>query len=331
MSVNIRRFHQVFLYQSRAPVPELLADLEVLAGLDARAEAQRRALAWSGWLTVIPGGAMALLAYGVWAGAVNADERFSEAGAQLLKTVGVVGGTLLAVGLCLFFWRVVLKVRDLDNRRYGLAQVLLQRLQVDLAPDATVRLKLDLRPPDVREKRVKQDMVGWWNTDFFVDPWFTLEGRLADGTFLRIHMVERLQKRERSKTSASGKTRTKTKRKGFARLEVSVRVKPERYPGLEKLKARATAATRLPRRVELERTRVAVDRLSLRARLSDEWVARPEKALDDPEAPAFWRQALEKDDASRTATMMLLSLYQVLGYARRRARQQAARGRRESV
>ncbi|NOK33478.1 hypothetical protein HMI49_09740 [Corallococcus exercitus] len=331
MAVNISRFHEVFLYQSRAPVPELLADLKVLGGLDARAEAQRSALAWGGWLTTVPGGVMALLTYGVWAGAVNADEQLSDAGLQLLKVTGAVGGTLLAVGLCLFLWRFALKDRDLDNRRYGLAQVLLQRLQVDLSPDAPVRLKLDLRPPDLLHKRVKQDMVGWWNTDFFVDPWFTLETRLADGTFLRIRMVERLQKRERSKTSASGKTRTKTKRKGFARLEVSVRVKPERYPGLERLKARATAATRLPRRVELERVRVAVDRLSLRARLSDEWVARPEKAADDPEVPTFWRQALEKDDASRTATMMLLSLYQVLGYARRRAKLQAARGRRGTV
>ncbi|GMU11010.1 hypothetical protein [Corallococcus caeni] len=330
MSVNIQRFHQVFLYQSRAPVPVLLEDLKVLGGLDARAEAQRSALAWGGWLTAIPGGVMALLTYGVWAGTVEREE-ITEAGAQLLKVTGLVGVTLLAVGLCLFFWRFLLKQRDLDNRRYGLAQVLLQRLQVDLAPDAPVRLKLDLRPTDVREKRVKQDLVGWWNTDFFVDPWFTLEGRLVDGTFLRIHMVERLQKRERSKTSASGKSRTKTKRKGFARLEVSVRVKPERYPGLERLKARATNATRLPRRVELERVRVAVDRLSLRARLSDEWVARPEKVAGDPDAPAFWRQALEKDDASRTATMMLLSLYQVLGHARRRAKQQAARGRRGTV
>ncbi|NOK09189.1 hypothetical protein, partial [Corallococcus exercitus] len=273
---------------------------------------------------------MVLLTYGVWAGTVEKEE-ITEAGAQLLQATGAVGGLLLAVGLCLFLWRFALKDRDLDNRRYGLAQVLLRRLQVDLAPDAPVRLKLDLRPTDVREKRVKQDMVGWWNTDFFVDPWFTLEGRLADGTFLRIHMVERLQKRERSKTSASGKSRTKTKRKGFARLEVSVRVKPERYPGLERLKARATNATRLPRRVELERVRVAVDRMSLRARLSDEWVARPEKVAGDPDAPAFWRQALEKDDASRTATMMLLSLYQVLGHARRRAKQQAARGRRGTV
>ncbi|NOK14434.1 hypothetical protein HNS30_35945, partial [Corallococcus exercitus] len=53
MSVNIQRFHQVFLYQSRAPVPQLLEDLEVLGGLDARAEAQRSALAWGGWLTAI--------------------------------------------------------------------------------------------------------------------------------------------------------------------------------------------------------------------------------------------------------------------------------------
>ncbi|NNB85780.1 hypothetical protein HJC10_07935 [Corallococcus exiguus] len=331
MAVNVSRFHELFRYQSRAPVPDLLEDMEVLSQLDARAEGQRRALEWSGWFTVIPGAVMAVLSYGVWVGNAEADTRLSEAAEQLLAVTGSVGGLLLVAGLCLFLARAALKKRDLDNRRYGLAQVLLQRLEMDLAPDAPVRLKLDLRPPDVLDKRVNQDMVGWWNTDFFVDPWFTLETRLADGAFVRIRMVDQLQKRERSKTSASGKTKTKTKRKGFARLEVSVRVKPERYPGLERLKVRATAATRLPRKVELERVRVAAGRLSLRARLSDEWVARPGRETGDPEAPAFWKQALEKDDASRTATMMLLSIYQVLGYTRRRAKPQAARGRRESV
>ncbi|NOJ91909.1 hypothetical protein HMI51_02965 [Corallococcus coralloides] len=318
MAVNVSRFHELFRYQSRAPVPDLLEDMEVLSQLDARAEGQRRALAWSGWSTALPGGVMAAVTYGVWAGTVERDE-ITEAGAQLLKVTGVVGGALLVVGLLLFLWRYTLKPRDLDNRRYGLAQALLRRLEMDLAPNAPVRLKLDLRAPDVLDKRVRQDLVGWWNTDFFVDPWFMLETRLADGAFVRILMVERLQKRERSKTSASGKTRTKTKRKGFAQLSVSVRVKPERYPGLERLKVRATAATRLPREVELERVRVAPGRLLLRARLSDEWVARAE------------REPGTRDDASRTATMMLLSLYQVLGYTRRRAKLQAARGRRQSV
>ncbi|MBZ4331054.1 hypothetical protein [Corallococcus sp. AS-1-12] len=323
MAVNVSRFHEVFRYQSRAPVPALLEDLEVLAHLDARAEGQRRALLWGGGLAVIPGGVMALLAYGVWAGNVEAETSASEAAEQLLALTGAVGGALLVVGLLLFLWRYTLRPRDLDNRRYGLAQVLLRRLELDLAPDAPVRLKLDLRPPDALDKRVKQDLVGWWSTDFFVDPWFMLETRLADGAFVRIRMVERLQKRERSKTSASGKTKTKTKRKGFARLEVSVRVKPERYPGLERLKVRATAATRLPRKVELERVRVAAGRLSLRARLSDQWVARAGREPGSPETPAFWKQALEQDDASRTATMMLLSIYQVLGSTRGRAKQRA--------
>ncbi|MBN9681196.1 MULTISPECIES: hypothetical protein [unclassified Corallococcus] len=330
MAVNVSRFHDRFTYQFRAPVPDLLEDMEVLAGLDARAEQQRLALAWGGGCTAIPGGVMVILAYITWA---STGERHSltEEGEQLLQVTGAVGGALLVLGLLLLLWRHTLKPRDLDNRRYGLAQVLLQRLEMDLAPDAPVWLKLNLRPPDVLDKRVKQDMVGWWSTDFFVDPWFKLETRLADGAFVRIHMVERLQKRERSKTSASGKSRTKTKRKGFARLDVSVRVKPERYPGLERLQSRAADAVRLPRKVELERVRVAADRLSLRARLSDEWVARPGREPGEPEAPAFWKKALEKDDASRTATMMLLSLYQVLGYARRRAKLQAARRRRTSV
>ncbi|RKH12376.1 hypothetical protein D7V97_08640 [Corallococcus sp. CA053C] len=322
MAVNITRFHNVFLYQSRATVPELLEDLKVLAVLDARAESQRVLLTLGAWPTLIPGVALSILSFGVWA--LGADS-------ELVTAAGLVGATLFAAGVLLFVWRDSLKQRDLDNRRYGLAEVLLKRLQIDLEPDATVRLKLDLRQDDVREKRVNEDMVGWWNTQFFVDPWFTLEGPLADGSVVRIHMVERLQKRERSKTSASGRTKIKTKRKGSARLEVSLRVKPERHPGLGAMKAQATAAARLPPRVELERVRVAADRLSMRVRLAHDWAVQVKRTPDDPETPAFWKQALAKDDASRTATMMLLSLYQVVHYARRRGKLQAARARRQSV
>ncbi|WP_147448869.1 hypothetical protein [Corallococcus terminator] len=332
MAVNITRFHNVFLYQSHSPVPELLRDLGMLGRLDARAEKQLGALTTAAWLTTIPGGSLILLCcYASWASAVSSDVPFSWQGAQPLKNGFLLGLLLLAVGGLFFLWRAMLKPRDLDNRRYGLARVLLQRLQVDLAPDAPVRLKLDLRQPDVREKRVRQDMVGWWRTEFFVDPWLTLEARLADGTFLRIRMVEKHQKRERYKTSASGKTKKKSKRKGFARLEVSLRVKPERHPRLGTLKGQTTNATRLPPRVQLERVRVAADRLSLRVRLAGDWVARAQKAPEDPETPAFWKEALEKDDASRTATMMLLSLYQVVRYARRRGKQRAAWARRQSV
>ncbi|MCY1030204.1 hypothetical protein OV207_01960 [Corallococcus sp. BB11-1] len=318
MAVNITRFHNVFLYQSHATVPELLQDMEVLGHLDARAEEQLGAMKKGIWLTGVPGGVLIGLCWGLWASSADGATPLSGEEAQFADWALAVGLLLLGVGSFLFIWRSRLRPRDLDNRRYDLARVLLKRLHVDLAPDASVRLKLDLRQPDVQDKRVKQEMVGWWDTQFFVDPWFTLEGRLADGTFLKIHMVERLQKRERSKTSASGKTRTKTKTKGFARLDVSLRVKADRHPGLGALKAQATRALRLPRRVELERVRVAADRLSVRARLAQDWVAREGRAL-------------EKDDASRTATMMLLSLYQVLHYARRRGKWQAARRQRRSV
>lgn len=332
MALNITRFLTAFRYQSRAPVPELLRDLEQLGRLDARAEKQLGAMRLLTWLTLLPGGMLALLTYSVWAGTVKEGVDLVEEGARLLQAGALFAATLIVAGVFLLLRRSTLKPRDLDNRRYGLARVLLSRFQVDLAPDAEVRLRLDLRPPDVREKRVKEDdLPGGWFTRFYVDPWFTLEARLADGTFLRIHMVQHHQRRERAKTSASGRTKVKTKQKGFARLQVSVRVKPERYPGLETLKARATAATRLPRRVALERVRVGADRLSLRVRLADDWVARAERAPDDPETPTFWTQALAKDDASRTATMMLLSLYQVLGHARKDGKRRASRGRRQSV
>jgi hypothetical protein len=328
LAVNVARFQQHPVYRSHAPASALLEDLDQVARLDRHTELKNLALALPMMAAFVIGGLLFLVAFVALVmshrtseGALNGDA------ATVMWVTGLGSLGLFAVGAALLFGLHKLAPYDLEDRRYELALVLLKRLQVDLDPAADVHLMLDLRALDVPEKRVREDQAGGWTTRLHVDPWFTLEARMADGASVRIHMTEWLRVRERFKTSASGRRKVKrTRRKGRTRLDVSVRVKPERYPGLARMQGRLEAAARLPERASLERARAEADRLSLRARLTEDWVAKVTADPDDPGTPQTRKQkALERDEASRAATMMLLSLYQVLGHARRVGKRQRAR------
>jgi hypothetical protein len=290
-------FQKTYVYEARAPVAEVLADLTTLGGMDARAERKRRALWWSAW---------GLLAVGVFnlffGGLIPGDGG--------LQFPVVLGGVLGSVALFIVRWSI--RRSDLEDRRYGLVARLLQRFEVDLDPNVPVEVRMDLAPPDEKHKLVGKGQRGRWKCEDFTDAWLSLQGRFVNGTSVHLSMVDHLQKRSRSKTNARGKTKTKTKRKGKSLLQVHLRVKPERYPGLANLEKRARAAVRLPKDVPLKRLEVSEDRLAMRTQLGHDWVHEapkpaPGKAVVPPAG----------HDASRTVTMMLLSLSQVLGSTRR--------------
>ncbi|NOK17376.1 hypothetical protein [Corallococcus carmarthensis] len=314
MALDPSEFQKTYVYETRAPVPEVLADLKALADLDAKAERKRRTLwiaAWACMVFSIAG--CALLSVAV--GQLSFEQQDAMAGMPLL-----VGVASFATGIVLFIIRARAGRTDLDNRRYGLVATLLQRFQVDLDVNAPVDVKLDLSPRDDARKCVGKLKRGRWDCENFTDAWLSLHGRFADGTHLHLSVVDHLQKRRRyGRSSSSGKTKLKTKRKGKTLLQVALRVKPERFPGLSGLRADAKQATRLPAGVVLSRLDVAEDRLSLRAVLDQEWSVVTTKPAPPAGTAPKGLTPPASQDAARAATMMLLSLYQVLGATRRRS------------
>nr|WP_128794294.1 hypothetical protein [Corallococcus coralloides] len=295
MSLELSEFQKTYVYETRAPVAEVLADLKALETLDAKAEQKRRMLWIAAWVCM--GLTVALF---------------------LVPFLVLLAIASFATGIALFIIRSRASRSDLDDRRYGLVAALLQRFQVDLDANAPVDVKLDLAPVDAERKCVGKRKRGRWDSEDFADTWLSLHGRFADGTHLHLSAVAHLQKRRRTGRGSSGKTKTKTKRKGKSLLQVGLRVKPERFPGLTALEARARDAVKLPPGARLKRLRVAEDRVELRVLLDEDWVARPPKAPRPSEVPSGDRprpEAPSKTDASRAVTMMLLSLYQVLNYS----------------
>jgi len=55
-----------------------------------------------------------------------------------------------------------------------------------------------------------------------LDPWLSLEARLADGTRVSVDLVDKVRDRTVTKKSASGKTKVKKKEKLVRRIDVEV-------------------------------------------------------------------------------------------------------------
>ncbi|MBN8229947.1 hypothetical protein JYK02_20755 [Corallococcus macrosporus] len=315
MPLDLEAFQKTQHYQVRATVAEVLEDLRSMEAPPPKPPLNAFQMgARVGTGLIIAG----VLGLGVFGFVLDG----SHAGLILLCIGMILGGFVTLVVSKVFGMDLELKaggprwVEPQMAQRRRLVATLLERFQVDLDAKAPVDVKLDLTSAVEGHKRVHLENQGPRTRQDFVDPWLSLQGRFADGTHLHLTVVDQVRTLQRSKVSASGKLKTKARRDGVSLLQVALRVKPERHPGLLAQEARARDAVRLPPGARLKRVRVAEDRVELRVLLDEDWVAHARKA------------EAEKPDASRTATMMLLSLYQVLGAARQ---QGPAQGRQQAV
>ncbi|NNC05587.1 hypothetical protein HJC10_22370 [Corallococcus exiguus] len=232
----------------------------------------------------------------------------------LSAVAGVLGlGLAAALGIRGMFstrFRVPGHAGDDPGRRPELVVRVLQRLKADLAPDTPVRLRLrpDPHPQGPGSSLYVLKRIKTAPPDV-LDPWLTLETRLADGSHLRLSAVERRRVRVSDHGPNGPRRRTRIKENDALFLEARLRVKEKRHPRLAALSLdRARAAVRLPPGAKLQRLRITGEHLRLRIRLEETW--RPFVPKDMGEEKS------STPDASRAVTMLLLSLYQMLHLAR---------------
>jgi hypothetical protein len=198
------------------------------------------------------------------------------------------------------------------SRRRELVRTLLTRLRTDLEPQGLVDLTLDQNAGISPSTLVRQEKRGAWDCSVHQAPWLNLQARLLDGTHLRLSAVEHTRKMSKSKLNARGRRKYKYRNQDATVFQVALRVKPETHPGLASLEEAARRAVRLSPDMDLKRLRVAEDRLEMHVRV-------PAGTLDMSSRTSFTAPAgpPPMPEAARVVTMMLLSLYQTLGYARR--------------
>lgn len=294
-SEAISRFRTQCVYESTATPRQLSQDVRDLREQARRRRARRSKLGWS----CVGCFALGLLLLLVGA----ASDR-----APLL----VLGGAALPAGIVLAV--VYARTRALDVTRIETLERLSGLLSADMAPDATMRVRLDLQRVDHRSKLERTGSVGPWKVQYFTDPWLRLGGRLLDGTTFQLGLVTAHQARTKTKRSASGKTKTKRKTKQSMRARLRLQVKPARYPGLATLLqqagpngvARMANEIRLPEPARTAGFDVTADALDLSARLG--------------------AGAADAAPAHHVAAMMFLGLYRVLNFVRAQDRSQQPGG-----
>lgn len=292
MAVDLDPFRKELIYRTRATSARVLQELAHLGQLDAENERKRAESSSWGCGTLIACSVCLLVALALMDGHGTA--------ALLVFLLAVAFG----VAAITFSSRKASYARlNLENRRYELVSHLMKLLRVDIAPEEPLALELDLRPDTHPQKfRGQTQTPTGWKVDHFLDPWLSLQGRLLDGTHFRVEMTERVERRNRTKSSRSGRIKNKTKRLSDAIARVQLRVKPERSPDLGRLGPRARGAVQLPKGTRLKSLGVEGDRLTLTVVIDAPWTF-----------DGNWHDPV---NAVRVLAMMFLSLYQVLNLSR---------------
>lgn len=300
MAVDVEQLSKELIYRAQAPCARVLEELRQLGELDTLKEKQQ-----SQALTV----SVATLGGGLSALYVGFSTLGRVFGAQQLLSWS--GAALLLVSSVAFVIRTRHRRLNLENRRYELASHVVGLLQADISPEEPVTLELDLRPDTHSDKyRDESKTPSGWTVKHYLDPWLSLQGRLLDGTHLRLEMAERVQLRKRTKTNFRGKTKFQSKRLSDALLRVRLRVKPERYQHLRRLGSQAKGAVQLLKGTRLKALTLEADRVDMTLLLESPWLA-----VREPR-PDSGRTSTDPLDGPRVVAMALLSLYQILNLSR---------------
>jgi len=128
---------------------------------------------------------------------------------------------------------------NLENRRYASVTAILKYLSRDMAPDATVDVRIDFNSyldPRFISANSPAGIFGSVSSKSFKLPWLTLAGKLLDGSRFQLSAMilgKRKEKRKRKYTKV---------REGFReRVALSLAVKAAKFPKLAELPARLQA------------------------------------------------------------------------------------------
>lgn len=280
---DVDKFRKNLIYERTGTTEEVLNDIAVIRQQDRIAEETRKKWGWIGGLGILAAGALFLIGVNV----------------EIMAMLGVsVAVGLFAIGSLIY--RSSLGAMDTEDRRYELVGRILPLLGTDIPSDAPLNVRIDLTTVDAGRKAKGEGKANGWKVKYFEDPWLDLKGQMADGTKFALQVTEKFQKRSKWKRSSSGKMKHKSKTKSATEMALALKVKPKRYPALEKVHEQAQGALQLPNVVNVKRMVTAPDALTVRVGLKSEWdctrLGEPERGLD----------------GSKLVLSLFMSLYQVL-------------------
>jgi hypothetical protein len=296
MAINLTTFAKDLTYQADTSVRQIFKDLKELAEIKQLAEQKvayfSTLVFWSGLgiVLIIIGGFFIIGLFVVFL--------------KSLTTLLGLGFYILAVLLlpvlivvtifCSVKWNYyhTLKLRD---ARYELSKKIVSMVNRDITPNSNVKIRIHFTPAGKMGKKIQtlpHPSKRGWKLDIFEDQWLTLEGNFLDSTNFFLTVTE--FNRRAYGRNARGKSKSKNKPKGIE-INLKLSFPSKKYGSIHVIQKAAPEAVKLPEEVNLKRMKVTG------------------KAIDlTVNTPYFFNQ----EEMYQTITMMFLSLYQVLNFAK---------------
>jgi hypothetical protein len=286
MAINLETFAKDLTYQADTSVGQIFKDLKELAEIKQLAEQKiayfRKLAVWS-WLGIV------LIIIGLCFAHSNAWTNLIWFGFFLLAVL-IVPAILGTVKLSYYN---KLKLRD---DRYELSKKILSLVNRDRTPNSNVKILIHFTPAGNMGKKIQtlpHPRKRGWKLDIFEDQWLTLEGKFLDSTNFFLTVTE-LNRRAYGQ-NARGKWKSKNKPKG-TEINLKLSFPSKKYGSIHVIQKAAPEAVKLPEKVDLKRMKVTPKALELTVNTTH----------------VFRREGL----LYKTITMMFLSLYQILNFAK---------------
>jgi len=298
MAINLETFAKDLIYQADTSVRQIFKDLKELAEIKQLAE--QKVAYFSSW------------AVGSWLGIVLIIIIIGFFFVPLIIIIGLCfaysndwtnligfGFFLLAVLIvpaifCSVKWNYYHKLK-LRDERYELSKKIVSMVNRDRTPNSNVKMRIHFTPAGKMGKKIQtlpHPGKRGWKLDIFEDQWLTLEGKFLDSTNFFLTVTE-LNRRAYG-TNARGKSKSKNKPKG-TEINLKLSFPSKKYGSIHVIQKAAPEAVKLPEQVNLKRMKVTG------------------KAIDlTVNTPHFFKQ----EQMYQTITMMFLSLYQILNFAK---------------
>jgi hypothetical protein len=306
MAINLKTFAKDLTYRADTSVRQIFKDFKEIAEIKQLAEQK------AGYFGTLVGYSVVLIVlitFGifVWFFALAyfllSDGR--SFGFLILLIFGL--SILFILIFTTIFWSMqqVIYYNKLKLRedRCELPKKILSMVKRDLTPNSNVKIMIHFNPTGEMGKIIqtlphprKRD----WKLDIVEDQWLTLEGKFIDSTKFFLTVTE-LNRRAYG-VNARGTSKIKNKPKG-TEINLKLSFPRKKYGSIHVIQKAAPEAVKLPEEVNLKRIKVTPKVINL--------------TVNTP-------QNLNQEEMYQTITMMFLSLYQVLNFAKLLSKRRAS-------
>jgi hypothetical protein len=282
MAINLKTFAKDLTYQADTSVRQIFKDLKEIAEIKQLAE--QKVAYFSTW--GLRGVGLILFAIFMWFFALTNFLKDGTRFGFIMFVISIIIATIF--GWVKWNYYQKLKLRD---DRYELSKKILSMVNRDRTPNSKVKIMIHFTPAGKMGKKIqtlRHPSKRGWKLDIFEDQWLTLEGKFRDNTNFSLTLTD-------LKRRAYGfNAKSKYKPKG-TEINLKLSFPRKKYGSIHVIQKAAPEAVKLPGLVNLKRMKVTP------------------KAIDLTVNTPYFSNYPEM---YQTITMMFLSLYQILNFAK---------------